>query len=285
MPRRHRILPNVILGGVQKSGTTSAHWTLDSHPEIFLPPRPQELHYFDDEANYARGIDWYAKHFRDWNGQKVVAQTSPLYIYLPEVPGRIHAALGDARLVFLLRNPVDRAHSHYWHEVRYGWEDRTFEQALALEAERLADGAEARRHYSYVDRGRYADQLDRFRIHFPRERILLILLDDWRADRAAVCERLGAFLDVDPVGFTWSERTRVNRAHLPRWPRGQRLVARWRTRIPKLARLVDRLNLRPRAYPAMKAPTRARLQQLFEPERDRLEREWGLDLSRWRETE
>jgi len=276
-------LPNLILGGVQKSGTTSAHKMLETHPDVFLPRRPQELHYFDDDANYAQGLDWYAQYFWDWNGQKVVAQTSPLYLYLPEVPGRVHETLGDVRFLFLLRDPVERAYSHFWHEVRYGWEDRTFEQALDLEAERLSGNLHARRTYSYVDRGRYAGQLARFRAHFPRESIMLVLLEEWSADRAAVCQRLGAFLDVDPTGFTWSSKP-VNRARAPRWPRGQRLVAPFRKRIPKLARFVDRINLRRQPYVPMQPATRARLTRLFEPENERLAHEWDLDLSPWRKT-
>ena len=277
-------LPNLILGGAQKSGTTTMHRLLESHGDVYFPRKPQELHYFDHEPNYRKGLDWYARHFRAWNGEKVIAQTSPNYLYLPEVPQRIHEVLPDARSIFILRNPVDRAYSHYWNTVRYGWESESFEEGLHREVSRIAQGPRERRRYSYVDRGRYATQLERYAQLFPRDNILVVLLDELKANRSCVCQRIGEFLSIDPAQFALaqSEQSYNVRERLPRSLWLQRLVRRVRLRVPKIGFLMDRVNLKNEMYPPMNAETRRRLQRLFEPEMAELEAKWGLDLSRWR---
>ena len=125
-PERPRMstagVPNFFIGGAQKSGTTTLHWRLKEHPQVFIPDFPQEIHFFDDAKNFERGLRWYEGLFAGWKGQRAVGQTSPLYLYAPEVPERIHAVLPDARFVFILRDPVDRAYAHYWHSVKKGYD-------------------------------------------------------------------------------------------------------------------------------------------------------------------
>ncbi len=275
-------LPNAILGGAQKSGTTTLHRLLETHPQIHFPPRPQEIHYFDLERNFARGLSWYERFFAGWQGEAVVAQTSPLYLYEPRAAARIAAALPDARLIFLLRNPIDRAYSHYWHQVRYGYERLSFEEALAAEPERLQGGEAARRHFSYLDRGRYGRQLSRYLDVMPRERILVVLYDDLARDPLAVARRAAGFLGVseewDVPAAAAAERH--NPAMLPRWPVVQRALLPLRG-IPGLARLVDGLNLRRARYPAMAPATRARLHEELAGETAELRRLAGLEAAHW----
>lgn len=280
-------LPNLMIGGAQKCGTTSLHRLLSSHADVYFPPAPaapQEIHFFDIDANFRKGLGWYAELFSGQRGEAFVGQTSPLYLYLPQVPARIHAALPDARLVFILRNPVDRAYSHYWHEVRYGWESLPFDAALDGEAERIAQGFDARRHYSYVDRGRYAVQLRHFEEHFSRSQILLLRHDDLKANLDSVCRQLAEFLAIDPAGFALGGETTVhhNGARMPRVPMIQRLVRPVRSRCPKVGYLVDRLNLRSVRYPPMPAETRRCLLDLFESDMAELEQCWNIDTRPWR---
>jgi hypothetical protein len=276
-------LPNAILGGAQKCGTTTLHRLLERHPRIFFPPRPQEIHFFDFEASYRRGLDWYRGLFAGWRGEPVVAQTSPLYLYEPKVPARLAAAVPEAKLVFLLRNPIDRAYSHYWHEVRYGWESLPFEAALDAEPGRLRGGDEARRHASYLDRGRYGVQLARFLEHFPREQLLVLRYDALARDAPATAQQVAAFLGVSDQAWDTggAADARHNEARLPRLRAPQRWVRRLRYRLPALAWLVDRLNLRAARYPPMALATRERLRQELEGETLALERSFGLDVSDW----
>lgn len=274
------MLPTFVIGGAQKAGTTSLHWRLKSHPEVFIPDKPQEIHYFDDERNYARGVDWYERLFAGWSGQECVGQTSPRYLYDPACAARIHDLLPDVRLIFLLRNPIDRAYSHYWHSLKLGFETLPFEQALEREPERLAQGGLSLRDHSYLDRGRYAEQLSRYFALFPRERVL-VLTEGGGETRDDACAR---FLSIDPARFPArsSSPKQSNASRLPRLPFVQRWTRHFRDALPRVVAGIDRLNLRTAAYPPMAEATRQRLRERLEPEIEALERLLGRDLPAWR---
>lgn len=277
-------LPNLVIAGAQRAGTTSLHYLLASHPDVFFPEKPQEIHFFDDERAYARGLDAYRGLFRGWRGQAVVGQTSPLYLFEPSVPERLHRALPEARIVVVLREPVARAYSHYWLEVRYGWEDQSFERALELEAERLEGGFDARRHFSYTARGCYAEQLERYYRYFSRDRVLVLLHEEMKADPRGVIRRCAELLELDLEGFEAPEGRVVhhNAALLPRWPALQRWARPVRERFPRFGYLVDRLNLERRSYPPMAPATSEALHRRFEPEIAAFEALTGIDASAWR---
>lgn len=275
-------LPNTFLGGAQKCGTTTLHRLLERHPQVFFPARPQEIHFFDLERNFARGPGWYRRHFEAWAGEPVVAQTSPLYLYEPKVAARAQALVPEARWVFLLRHPVDRAYSHYWHEVRYGWESLPFEQALAAERQRLEAGEDARRHCSYLDRGRYGSQLARFVERFGRERLLVATYDELTANPVALARRVASFLGLDPEALRPEPVAAKNHnpAMLPRFPVVQRLLRPWRG-VPGLARIVDGLNLVEARYPPMAIATRAALLAELAGEAAALRELVGLEVGHW----
>ena len=175
-----RPLPDYLIIGGQRCGTTALHDHLARHPAIGAA-HVKEVHYFD--LNYERGERWYRGHFpndvrravarRRTGVEMVCGEASPYYLFHPLVPERARALVPDARLIVLLRDPVARALSHYHHEVALGMEPLTFEEALDAEPERL-DGEERRlvqfpgyasvahQHHSYVARGHYADQLERW---------------------------------------------------------------------------------------------------------------------------
>lgn len=184
-----RGLPSVVIIGAQKGGTTSLFNYLAQHPDV-RPPRAKEIHYFD--LSYARGPEWYRGQFpfaRRLRHGALTLDASPYYVVHPQVPERIARMLPEAKLIALLRNPVDRAFSHYQHETRGGRESLSFAEAIDAEPERLA-GEEERlqaepgyysynhHRYSYLRRGVYLDQLQRWVRHFPRSQ-LLVLQSEW----------------------------------------------------------------------------------------------------------
>jgi hypothetical protein len=186
---RLRGLPQLLILGAQRSGTTSLFHYLVQHPDV-LPPFGKELHYFD--AHYARGVTWYRGRFpfrhRLRNGTLTLDAT-PYYLVHPLVPQRAAQLLPTVQLIALLRNPVDRALSHYQHEVRGGRESLSFAEAIAREPERLAGEEERLRadpgyyswnhhRYSYALRGRYVEQLRRWLQYYPRSQ-LLVLQSEW----------------------------------------------------------------------------------------------------------
>jgi len=183
-------LPNLIVIGGLKCGTTSLHHYLNLHPEIAMS-RPKELNFFVAELNWELGPEWYASHFD--RAAPLRGESSPHYTNLPRFQGvaeRMRSTLGaEARVVYMVREPLERLLSHYLHNVGGGYESRPLAAALA-------DPGSA-----YVARSRYAMQLEPYLAAFGRERILIVDNQDLANDREATMRRVFGFCGVD-AGFT-----------------------------------------------------------------------------------
>lgn len=271
------VLPNFIICGAQKGGTTALYAYLREHPEIFLPPK-KEIHYFD--LNYHRGIEWYEKHFRGVTSEhKAIGEASPLYMYLEEVPERIYEILSDVKLIFILRNPVDRAYSHYWHEVKLGYEWLPFEEAIKKERDRLSeDTLFNKQHYSYLDRGKYIEQLRRYRKYFSKEQMLILINDDIKRNPEKTMGRIFKFLNVNDNFVSPNWHIPVYTGKSPKiW-----MLQRLKRYIPfKVVHVViDKINLK-QGYPPMNPQTRKKLIEYFKPYNKKLEKFLGRELSNW----
>jgi hypothetical protein len=201
-----RPLPDFLVLGAQKAGTTALYAYLRRHPQV-TGPSWKEVSFFD--RHWARGESWYRGNFPNLarTRGKLVGEASPSYVFHPLAPRRVKELVPNARLIALVRNPVDRALSHYNHEVALGREPLSFEDALDAEDERLRGEAERMtadpRYFSrewwghtYKARGRYAEQLEHWLAVFPREQLLVVSSDDLGAEpertHAQVLEFLGA---------------------------------------------------------------------------------------------
>jgi sulfotransferase family protein len=198
-----RPLPDFLILGAQKAGTTALYAYLRWHPEI-TGPSFKEVSFFD--RHYAKGEWWYRAHMPVRRGS-LVGEASPSYLFHPLAPERVSVMLPGARLIVLLRNPVDRAFSHYQHEVALGREPLSFEEALDREEERMQGELDrmlrdpsyfslAWWNYTYVARGRYAEQLERWFAAVPREQLLVLFTEELSADTAATYRRVLDFLGV-----------------------------------------------------------------------------------------
>lgn len=189
--QRWRLLPDFLIIGTQKGGTTSLHRYLNQHPQV-QPATRKEIHFFD--THYHQGAGWYRarfplslyRHFPQQlaNRAIITGEGSPYYLFHPLVPQRVAQLLPQVKLIVLLRNPIERAFSHYNHQLRKGRETLSFEDALAVETDRLT-GEEAKiiadetydsfnhRHFAYQARGIYLPQLQRWEQFFPRDQILI----------------------------------------------------------------------------------------------------------------
>ncbi len=204
----NRVLPNFIIVGVQKGGTSSLFNYLLQHPNI-VPGYKKEVKFFD--GNFHKGIDWYRFNFpMQEQMSDPLAQTgeaSPSYVFHPLVPQRIKEALPDVKLVLLLRDPVARAYSHYQGNFRKGQEELSFEEAIEKEESRLEGEREAiiadQHHpmykylvYSYLSRGVYIEQVKNWFDSFPRDQILIQKSEDLFSNPQGVYSRVLAFFGL-----------------------------------------------------------------------------------------
>jgi len=278
------MLPNFLIVGAQKSATTTLHYLLDSHPDIYFPPGISEVHFFDLDENFERGIEWYESLFDLRKNETAVGECSPFYMFEPASIPRIKQLIPDVKLIVILRDPIARANSHYWHEIRWGFEALGFEEAIAAEDERLSSGALfERRHYSYVSRGLYSTQINRLIENFGRENLLVLINEELAANPNSIARTCAEFLSVDPDGFksARSGPARHNAARLPRSRRLQRMRPAIAAVWPRLCGLLDRLNLVEQCYPAMSVSTKERLRRVFSEEPRRLRELVGIDVAKW----
>lgn len=204
-----RQLPGAIVIGTQKGGTSSMFRYLLQHPQYFGAIN-KEVHFFD--YRYEKGLPWYQAMFPLRSGlpeQSVTGEASPFYMYHPLVPARVAESLPQAKLIVLLRNPVDRALSHYYHNVRRGRSQLPILEAFDREQELIAE-EKARlqkreifkpsnfRYFAYTERGLYAEQLERWFSHFPREQFFIRNSDDFYTGGHAFMREVYEFLEIEP---------------------------------------------------------------------------------------
>jgi hypothetical protein len=210
-----RPLPDFLIIGAQRCGTTSLFQNLRKHPQV-VEPITKEVQFFT--MFHGLGERWYRSHFpRLQHGQQTF-EASPYYFFHPDVPPLVTSMLPIAKLVVLLRDPVARAYSHYLHSRNLGVETLTFEDALEAEPLRLEAafnkglhtraGRHLHSHFSYASRGLYASQLERWRAHVPPGRLKVVKSEDLNENPSKGYGELLDYLGLEP--FTVDEFTRSN---------------------------------------------------------------------------
>jgi hypothetical protein len=248
-------LPDFVVIGAQKCGTGFLYRHLKRHPEI-KSTDVREVHYFDD--NYGKGLSWYRSQFPPSKGKgkrwTVTGEKSPYYLYHPHAAMRIAEVIPRAKLIVLLRNPVDRAYSAYHHQVRAGHETLSFEEAIAAEEHRLR-GEEGRmladesyvsfdhRHFSYLSRGVYVDQLMTWHRFFDREQMLVLKSENFYEHTQEALDLVLNFIGLPGHEFDLTKPKNMN------------------------------------SYEPMNPNTRRRLEEFFEPHNRRLYDYLGIDFN------
>lgn len=213
-----RLMPDFMIIGTQKGGTTSLYNYLIEHPSI-APIYVKEPHFFD--IYFHKGSIWYRSHFptslKKYYTEYVqkldfvTGEASPYYMFHPLAAARVAKTLPRVKLILVLRNPVDRAYSQYQHQLRQpGVEALSFEEAIEREEERLA-GEEKKlieqptyasfnhRHYSYLARGRYIEQIPAWLKLFPKEQFLFLKSEEVFRDPTDALRQTYEFLGVPPA--------------------------------------------------------------------------------------
>ena len=250
-----------VIGGTQKGGTTALAQFVAAHPQVAFSSA-KETHFFDDDARFADGagglspndLAAYHRFFAPKPGTRVIGEATPIYMYWDSCPERIHAYRPDMKWVVLLRDPAERAHSHWVMEAGRGDEMLPFGQALRAEEARLAKAGGQHRHWSYLARGRYADQLERVFRLFGREQVLVLLTEELREQHAAALARVWDFLGVDRIDVP---AERVFAQHYSEMEPADRdwLAAAFAPEIDRLEALLDRALTGWRGSPIVRPAT------------------------------
>ena len=252
-------LPTFLIIGAMRSGTsTLARWLVE-HPGVFMAPG-KELHFFD--RHFDRGVNWYGSLFAGVVGESAVGEATPNYVHEPVAIKRIAATIPEARLILSLRNPVDRAYSHYWHNRSRDKEHLSFEQALDAEATRTDSSEVDRAHFSYASRGQYMDQINEVLRWFPRSALLVVIAEEMQSNPRQSLSGIFKFLGVNQDFQPGSMERKVNAYVEFRSVRARNLAKR----LPRiLSRPINRLNATTnRKYPPMESEIRTRLETAYE---------------------
>ena len=196
-------LPDFLGIGTQKGGTTYLHGLLQQHPQVYLA-HPKELHFFS--LHHHRGLEWYGHHFEAATADQCCGEVTPYYLFHPLAAQRIAADLPKVKLIVLLRDPVERALSQYFHSKRLGLEHLDLEEALEAEPKRLADAEatlkrgeahKSHQQHSYLSRSRYEQQLFRFEKLFTSNQLLILRSENLFEHPQEIWDQVLEFLELD----------------------------------------------------------------------------------------
>lgn len=292
-------LPNFLIIGAAKAGTSSLYSYLKEHPQIYMSPE-KEPRYFTEELYtiYNNGVrqggrrkalsfDQYCQLFEEASDEIAIGEASTEYLYIPQAPVRIKQCIPNVKLIAILRNPVERAFSAFCYQLRDGYETLSFEQALEAEAKRIEDGFRPGWHYKQV--GFYYPQVKRYLEHFHPEQIKIYLYEELENDSTAVAQDVYKFLGVERA-YTPSS-TRQNISGIPKsrllqdiFTKDNPLKSTFKPFLPNQLRKsiyqsISKRNLG--AKPILPPEIRQELIELYRKDIDRLQDLIQKDLSHW----
>lgn len=291
--------PDFIIIGESKCGSTSLWEAIQDHPGVFFP-REKELHFFGSYGSFGPcGRVWtedlqrYSSEFAKASEHQVCGEATPNYLSDLNSPEWIGETLPEVRVIAILRDPVARAWSHYWHQVRRGVERLAFDKALSSEESRISsDDADERERYSYKARGRYIEGLRRFERALGRDRMCVVFLEELNRDPLSVLNQVLGHIGVEPIAVA-PELPHPNQANYPRSPSLE--LAKRRVMVvggllgPAATvpmRALGRATRRWRVYqgvPRMEERMKASLERHFKDPDQALEEWLGRDVP-WRRT-
>jgi hypothetical protein len=288
--------PNCFILGASKAGTTSLYYYLKQHPEVFFSA-VKEPHFFDNDDNFSKGVEWYVScFFGRSRGFKIRGDATPAYLYRTDIViPRLRSVYPNQRLlkfIVLLRDPVERAWSHYLHMVRNGQESETFEGALDREMERLKLTPDE--WIGYFDGGLYSKQLDKWLDVFDRDQFFFLLSEELRGSPHENLKRICMFLEVDDK-YIFNVQSKKNVASIPRNKAFMRLFKQpYKVKHPlklilppmmrkRIRHFLYELNLRPlKASEALSDELACRIRKAYLEDIKRVETIIGMDLRKWR---
>lgn len=196
---KDNIKVNFLVVGTQKGGTTALYSYLNDHPKILMSEQ-KEVHFFDTEMNFNKEIDYdkYHSYFQyTKNETRLLGEATPIYMYWKNSIKRIYDYNHDMKLIIILRNPIERAYSHWNMERDKGKDNLSFHDAIHTEKERCSSSLPLQhRVYSYIDRGLYSKQLKNIYQHFPKEQVLILKSEDLKNNVIETLKKVSTFLNI-----------------------------------------------------------------------------------------
>jgi sulfotransferase family protein len=214
--------------GAQKAGTSSLDNILRKHPYIYLP-RVKETKFFQGiaDSEYYKGEDWYWKtYFPRKNEGKILGEVDPEYLYFEEVPKRLYKHNNDLKIIIILRNPVKRAFSHYLMSLNRGYENHSFVDAISLEQNRIKHSEFNKNHFSYVSRGFYFNQINRYIELFGKDNIIVLDFDSFLNNQAECINKIINFISIKLNKMHLKHNIHSNVSHSPKYKRINEFVYR-----------------------------------------------------------
>lgn len=272
-------LPNFLGLGAQRAGSSWLDKQLRSHPDIYLPEKCKEVHFFD--RYYNRGVDWYRNFFiHAHNSYKYTGEITPMYLYDASVPKKIYDLIPDCKFLVILRNPVNRAYSQYCRFIQRNGNKYTFHEYLTEKEDA-------------VQRGFYYIQIMRYLDFFPIDNFLFLIFEETMKNPGEALEKIAAFLAIDVNGFDVHLSTRkVNASYKVRFPGIQKMISQmikffehnnlyW---IMKFARSLGlkRVGKKYIDFPKLLPDVRIELMKVYEADINSLEKLLKRDFSIWR---
>ena len=287
MKQPHK-LPDFLIVGTMKSGTSSLSDYLKNHRHIYIPRR--EFHYFDRDKNYNKGPLWYSTaltaKLNDINEYNtlLLGEKTPEYSYQGNCAERIYKTIPEAKLIWIFRNPVKRSFSNYLHIWKKGIEPLTFRQCVKSEQERIKENI----FKGYVEQSKYSLQIERYLSLFNISQMHFLLFEDLVRSPLEELNKIADFLDIPR--FEELPQVHSNRTVMPFSLASLRLAQKITGYNSKPYRIVRKLNKKlgaifPKSSPSIPSDLAYELACLFAPYNERLTEITGLDLALWKASE
>lgn len=280
-------LPDFIIIGAMKCGTTSLWEYLKQHPQICIPHDIKNIEYFDSNENWHKGISFYKSHFKADEKTKSIGELSTEYTKYPNVKNvakNIYATLPDVKFIYLIRHPIERLISHYIHSVGAAKEYRDINTAL-----------QNTKDNPYILYSQYFFQLEQFLKYYKKESFLILTSDDLLARKNDTLNTLFNYINVDTCGNTLAGVKKHTRSSKKSWNRIGRMVRKspkyfnrynyYTSRLPNLyAKRIERLFCRPIDEPVINETNLQYLNELFSQDLNRLQEHTNFQIPNWKLT-
>ena len=272
----NHLKPDFIIVGAMKGGTSTLAYFLDKQNNIVMAPG--EINYFDNDKNFKKGQNWYLRQFKSKEYNKIWGEKTATYHYHEMVPKRIYDYNPEIKLLWILRNPIKRAYSNYWHRVKYGLEFDTFEKAIQKELNGLQEDIWG----LYLKRSNYIDQIKAFNRYFNNDQMHFIVFEHLVNDIEKNLKNVLKYLGSDNQDIIVPEKKAKNETYLPSSPKVLKTSNKiFGQTVPfKIIRKV--LERKSPGYPNLSEATENKLQAYFRKSILELEQFTNLNLSSWK---